>query len=279
MDNSENKVKEIDVSQNDVKSMRQYEFDFPKYSPFVLLLGPRGTGKGVLADHLIKELNKVYKWKYAFCFSSTSKYQGSFSCIHKAYHYSDLTMLPKIIEIQEEQKKCPILIVFDDLGGLRSPDGKLFRNSNELMDLAVRGRHLGGPSGLDGGITTLVLAQRHNLISPTIRSNSDMIFSFMPRSITDRKILVDNFMSMKRNLKEANGIFDKVYEKPYNALVISPFRNSINSVWDYLNEIVADPNIGKYQVGNWFDFKTKSSEKEGENSENNNRLLLHTDDF
>ena len=275
----------MDTSANEVnetkEAMRQYEFDFPKYAAFVLLLGPRGTGKGVLADHLIKEMNKVYKWKYAFCFSSTSKYQGSFSCIHKAYHYSDLSMLPRIIEIQEEQTKCPILIVFDDLGGLRSPDGKLFRNSNELMDLAVRGRHLGGPSGTDGGITTIVLAQRHNLISPTIRSNSDVIFSFMPRSITDRKILVDNFMSMKRNLKEANGIFDKVYEKPYNALVISPFRNGINSVWDYLNEIVADPNVGKYHIGNWFDFKTEQAEKEEaeEGEEKNNRILLHIDGF
>ena len=85
-------------------------------------------------------------------------------------------------------------------------------------------------------------------------------------------------MSMKRNLKEANGIFDKVYEKPYNALVISPFRNSINSVWDYLNEMVADPNIGKYQIGNWFDYKTEEGEQE-EQEEKNNRLLLHTDDF
>ena len=186
-------------------------------------------------------------------------------------------MLPRIIEIQETQKKCPILIVFDDLGGLKSPDGKLFRNSNHLMDLAVRGRHLGGPSGTDGGITTIILAQRHNLISPTIRSNSDMIFSFMPRSITDRKILIDNFMSMKRNLKEANGIFDKVFETPYNALVISPFRNSINSVWDYLNQMVADPNIGKYKIGNWFDFKVKENPKEEQ--QENNRLLLHTHDF
>ena len=35
-------------------TMKQYEFDFPNYAPFVLLLGPRGTGKGVMADHLIK---------------------------------------------------------------------------------------------------------------------------------------------------------------------------------------------------------------------------------
>ena len=88
-------------------------------------------------------------------------------------------------------------------------------------------------------------------------------------------------------MREANEIFDKVFEKPYNSLVISPFRNSINSIVVYLNEMAADPNIGKYKIGNWFDFKVQEnlagneegSGNENENGNNNNGLLSHTDGF
>ena len=46
-------MNEDDISVNN-STMKQYEFDFPNYAPFVLLLGPRGTGKGIMADHLIR---------------------------------------------------------------------------------------------------------------------------------------------------------------------------------------------------------------------------------
>ena len=42
--------------------LSEFPWDFPKYAPFLLLLGPRGTGKNVLTDHLLKEMNKVYHW-------------------------------------------------------------------------------------------------------------------------------------------------------------------------------------------------------------------------
>ena len=67
-ENSGNEIllddKEVPVG--DALSLAEYEFDFPDYSPFILLLGPRGTGKGVMSDHLIREMKKVYS-RFEFC--------------------------------------------------------------------------------------------------------------------------------------------------------------------------------------------------------------------
>ena len=59
--------------------LTEFPWDFPKYAPFLLLLGPRGTGKNVLTDHLLKEMNKVYR---SLCSPSSSLKSNQFPSLY-----------------------------------------------------------------------------------------------------------------------------------------------------------------------------------------------------
>ena len=198
------KVKEFEYKQSKYKQCGS----LPVRS---ILLGPSGSGKGVLLQNMILDI-------YRGCFERIYIFSPSINVDHTwlpvkkyisetinktdeepnfYYDNYDPENLEAIIdsqtEIVEYQKKhnhkkiFQILIIVDDFAD--SPD--FSRQSKFLHSLFTRGRH--------SGISTIVSTQKFAAIHPIIRVNATELFVFRLRNYQDTSMF----------LEEMGGMIDK----------------------------------------------------------------------
>lgn len=230
--------------------IRQFDVTSIPLNSFVIISSPRKTGKTVLASHLVKQFDN----KVATCIiiSKTSTLQNSFAfCKTHVDPQTDDQFeqtLEGIIQFQMIRKAADkplgnILIVMDDL--FVSSTSGVGRYSLALSSLAARGRHL--------QITCILITQRWQSISPSIRSQCNYYLSFRPRSSAERKMIINEFLSRENTIsrsatnKLAKDALSKVFEgdgKDYRAIVINSDSRETN-ISDYVFYVKAP------KIENW----------------------------
>ena len=207
------------MSKPDIKpiSIKEFETKQSKYDQVQklpvrgILLGPSGSGKGVLLQNMILDI-------YRDCFERVYIFSPSINVDHtwlpvKSYLDNKINLSEdepslyydtydpeslqsiidtqrKIVEHQKTKKSnklFSILIIVDD----HADDPAFSRNSKLLHSLYVRGRH--------SMISTLVSTQKFAALSPLIRVNADSLYVFRLR----------NYQDLAMFLEEVSAIVDK----------------------------------------------------------------------
>ena len=199
------------MSKPDIKpiSIKQFETKQSKYDQVQklpvrgILLGPSGSGKGVLLQNMILDI-------YRDCFERVYIFSPSINVDHtwlpvKSYLDNKISLSEdepslyydtydpeslqaiidtqrKIVEHQKTKrsnKLFSILIIVDDF----ADDPSFSRNSKLLHSLYVRGRH--------SQISTLVSTQKFAALSPLIRVNACSLYVFRLRNYQDLNTFLD----------------------------------------------------------------------------------------
>ena len=229
------KVKEFDFKQSKYKQCGS----LPVRS---ILLGPSGSGKGVLLQNMILDIYKKC-FERIYIFSPSINVDHTWQPVKKHisetidkkddepdfyYDSYDPESLEKIIESQtkivEYQKKhnhkqiFQILIIVDDFAD--SPD--FSRQSKLLHSLFTRGRH--------SGISTIVSTQKFSAIHPIIRVNATELFVFRLRNYQDTSMFLEEMGGMidKKTLLE---IYKLATKEAYSFLYVKLNAKSLDNMF------------------------------------------------
>ena len=233
-----------------IKPIKVKEFDFKqsKYNQCgslpvrSILLGPSGSGKGVLLQNMILDIYKKC-FERIYIFSPSINVDHTWQPVKKHisetidkkddepdfyYDSYDTESLEKIIESQtkivEYQKKhnhkqiFQILIIVDDFAD--SPD--FSRQSKLLHSLFTRGRH--------SGISTIVSTQKFSAIHPIIRVNATELFVFRLRNYQDTSMFLEEMGGMidKKTLLE---IYKLATKEAYSFLYVKLNAKSLDNMF------------------------------------------------
>jgi len=228
--------------------VKEFEFKQSKYKHCgslpvrSILLGPSGSGKGVLLQNMILDIYKKC-FERIYIFSPSINVDHTWLPVKKHisetidkkddepnlyYDSYDPESLEAIIESQtkivEYQKKhnhkhiFQILIIVDDFAD--SPD--FSRQSKLLHGLFTRGRH--------SGISTIVSTQKFSAIHPIIRVNATELFVFRLRNYQDTSMFLEEMGGMidKKTLLD---IYKLATKEAYSFLYVKLNAKSLDNMF------------------------------------------------
>ena len=217
-----------------------------------LLIGQRHSGKNILLNELIFELDSKFKYENIFLFSATGKmnYKETWSFMREDCIFDTLDNLKPIIkERKESGSKKPVLLLFDDIAGMTcvgtNGKRKSVKYSEELDFLSCTGRHF--------NFTIIISIQNRVLCSRTLRTNCSLSFLFPAKSHDDTATIKNEYLGLCRTRKESEAIYDSVFSKPYNTLCVEGYKSGCIKIDDYVSQYLAPFPIRK--------FKSKSLKK------------------
>ena len=240
----------------DIKDFKPSDADrLPTDGFFIYVSSRSGAGKTHLITWLLSLPRFRSKFHACLVLSPTSNIGDykQFEMVSPEYHHSDSKQIPDILnQIKQTAKevrkkhgiKSKFLVIIDDFLTDSRSMGQTNRALNEFV--SVR-RHY--------GCAMVMISQRIQACSPSIRNQCSMFISFSPRTVDDRTFIVKNFLtrelinnSTKETLSYANEILDTVFSKsPYAALVVDCIGQSakmLDNVWS----LVAPAKIKKYKL-------------------------------
>ncbi len=222
------------------------------HHPMCLLIGQRHSGKNILMNELIFELDNKFKYEHIFLFSATGRmnYKDTWNFMREETIYDSLDKLKEIIRIRKESmSKSPVLLIFDDIAGMTSMGAngkrKNVKYNEELDFLSTTARHF--------SFSVIVSIQNRVLCSRTLRTNCSLSFLFPAKSNDDCKTIRNEYLGLCKSNAEAQNIYDSVYSKPFNTLVVEGYKSGVITIDDYVSQYIAPHPIRK--------FKTKSLKK------------------
>ena len=174
-----------------------------------VILGPSGSGKGILLQNMILDIYKNC-FERIYIFSPSIHVDHTWEPVKEYikktmpskddepecyYDHYDPESLEKIIDIQkkiiefQKQKKetkrlFQILIIIDDF----ADDASFSRQSKLLHALFTRGRH--------SQISTIVATQKFTALHPIIRVNASELFVFRLRNYSDLQTFLDEVSAL-----------------------------------------------------------------------------------
>ena len=229
--------------------VKEYEVKQSKYSQCgrlpvrSILLGPSGSGKGVLLQNMILDIYKgCFERVYIFSpsinadqtWEPVKNYLNKTISVKKDepplyYDTNDQESLEKIIHVQkqitehvkakkESKRLFNILIVIDDF----ADDPKMSKSSTLLHALFTRGRH--------SGISTIVSTQKFCCIANIIRVNATELFVFRLRNFRDLETFIEEVSALidKRSLME---IYNLATKEPYSFLYVKLTAKNRNDLF------------------------------------------------
>ncbi len=249
------------------KSQDLEQFDMGKgiqslsHHPMVLLIGQRHSGKNILMNELIFELDRKFKYDHIFLFSATGKmnYKETWSFMRENYIYDTLDKLKEIIKIRKEtMSKSPVLLIFDDIAGMTSMGAngkrKNVKYNEELDFLSTTARHF--------SFSVIVSIQNRVLCSRTLRTNCSLSFLFPAKSNDDCKTIRNEYLGLCKSNAEAQNIYDNVYSKPFNTLVVEGYKSGVITINDYVSQYIAPFPIRKWKSKSLKKIKRAKKKKE-----------------
>jgi len=268
MENDKDKIKYDEKTLISKKPNKELEsFDMEEgikkltHHPFILTIGQRHSGKNIMMNELIYHLDRKFKYEHIFLFSATGKmnYKETWNFMKEAYIFDTLDKLKQIIATRKKtMSKSPCLIIFDDIAGMTSMGAngkrKNVKYNEELDFLATTCRHF--------SLSVIVSIQNRVLCSRTLRTNSSLTFLFPAKSRDDCVCIKNEYLGLAKSKDEVQRIYDNVYSKPYNMLVVEGYKSGVISVNDYCSQYTAPFPIRKFKT---FSFrKTKRNNKKKE---------------
>ena len=228
--------------------IKEFEFKQSKYKQCgalpvrSILLGPSGSGKGVLLQNMILDIyKKCFERIYIFSPSinvdhtwlpvkkhiseTINKKDDEPNFYYDTYDPENLEVIidsqTKIVEYQKKHNHkqiFQILIIVDDFAD--SPD--FSRQSKLLHSLFTRGRH--------SGISTIVSTQKFSAIHPIIRVNATELFVFRLRNYQDTSMFLEEMGGMidKKTLME---IYRMATKEAYSFLYVKLNAKSLSNMF------------------------------------------------
>ena len=234
-------IEPIKVKEYEVKQSKYHQCG--KLPIRSILLGPSGSGKGILLQNMILDI-------YRGCFERVYIFSPSINVdvtwlpvkeyLNKTinlsenepplfYDTNDQENLERIIDTQRKvtehlkskkdtKKLFQILIVIDDWAD--SPD--FSRKSQLLHALFTRGRH--------SGISTIVSTQKFTALHPIIRVNATELYVFRLRNYRDLESFVEEVSALidKKSLME---IYNLATAEAYSFLYVKLTAKNKNDVF------------------------------------------------
>ena len=229
--------------------VKQFEFKQSRYKQCgqlpirSLLLGPSGSGKGVLLSNMILDLYKGC-FERIYIFSPSINVDHTWQPVKKyiseiidkkddepefyydSYDPESLNTIidtqRKIVEYQKKQQNSKkifsVLIVVDDFAD--SPE--FSRNSKLLHSLFTRGRH--------SGISTVASTQKFCSISPLVRVNATELYVFRLRSNQDLECFIHEVSALvdKQTLLR---IYKMATEQAFSFLYVKLSAKTLNDIF------------------------------------------------
>lgn len=131
---------------------------------------------------------------------------------------------------------------------------KNVKYNEELDFLSTTARHF--------SFSVIVSIQNRVLCSRTLRTNSSLTFLFPAKSRDDCVCIKNEYLGLAKTKDEVQRIYDNVYSKPYNMLVVEGYKSGVISVNDYVSQYTAPFPVRKFKS---FSFKkTKRIKKKKE---------------
>jgi hypothetical protein len=236
-------------------SKLDYKAIIPDWGFTMTLLAPRSGGKTHLLNHLIYNLHKQRKYTAVFLFSHTALVQqGSYGFIPTVNKFDDLEHLEELLHRQEAQIsnnkrkvkgkfiRSTILIIPDDI----ITDSE-FRKNSALQKIFVQGRHQ--RDGKGSLTDCVILSQHFTALSPLVRKNTDFICMGRMDGYSDRKQLVESYLSITNSRKEAYLFLRSLNEVPYAFLIIWNTKSNKKHLTDYTFGIQAPAKLEKFKIG------------------------------
>jgi len=230
------------------------------HHPMCLLIGQRHSGKNILMNELIYELDRKFKYDHIFLFSATGamNYKETWSFMREATIYDKLDKLKEIIKIRKESmSKSPVLLIFDDIAGMTSMGAngkrKNVKYNEELDFLSTTARHF--------SFTCIVSIQNRVLCSRTLRTNCSLSFLSPAKSNDDCKTIRNEYLGLCKSNAEAQAIYDSVYSKPFNTLVVEGYKSGVITIQDYVSQYVAPFPIRKWKAKSLKKIKSAQNKK------------------
>jgi hypothetical protein len=239
---------------NDIK-----KFDFNNLVPHgftMTLLASRGGGKTHLTHYLVSEIHKRRKYTAAFLFSNTALIQqDSYPYLPTINKFDNLSLLDEVINRQKDvieynkktknkkKKRSTILIILDDI-----ISGNQVRKSRTISDLFILGRHIRDKYG--SLIDTIILSQHFSGLTPCQRNNNDYILTSRVDSYSDRKALVESYLTVNNSRKNAYAFLKSLNETDFAFLMIWVTKSNKTSITDFTFGFQAPAKLKKFKIGN-----------------------------
>ena len=221
------------------------------HAPYIVLIAPRHSGKSVAISSIARALDKKWKYTNCWCFSQTAKMTNAFPFMKQENIYNTLDPLDQIIDIRKrsyeegKKKKDHVLIILDDVSNLSSKSKKTGKQKNvrysESLDFAsCTGRHY--------NLHFILALQSRSQASKTQRQNSSMTFLWIPKSMTDRKMITDEYLGLLKDKQEKEDTFQELYSVPYQALCVAGYKTGCVCLADYCSKVVFPFPIPKWKM-------------------------------
>ena len=116
---------------------------------------------------------------------------------------------------------------------------KNVKYNEELDFLSTTARHF--------SFSVIVSIQNRVLCSRTLRTNCSLSFLFPAKSNDDCKTIRNEYLGLCKSNTEAQNIYDSVYSKPFNTLVVEGYKSGVISINDYVSQYIAPFPIRKWK--------------------------------
>ena len=250
--------------------------DQDKYPPnfFCCCFAPRRNGKTEQILHMCRHFHTQKRFTHYFLVSETLS--GYEEYIPANYQFTNLDNVSEVInrmqkvakynqgqDTQEDMVKCSVLLIMDDVVG--NPTD-LRKRGGIVQRIAVNGRHITREDPKkENEFCTILISQRITLIPPPIRNNADVILASRLASYTERKTLIENYLSLtsdRDGLREARRVFDSItLSQPFRFIAIATHVANRMSHTDYVYYSDADVSAPSVRLhGTEEDWKVKKQE-------------------
>lgn len=256
--------KEEAEANEEMKLIKEFDFDGLPEHPTILIEGKRGSGKTFLLPHIVQHLHKKYKYDEAYLISQTARFnikveENPFFYIPDGNiidHFNEefvkgIIESTEAVKLSDNQKEKhlrtnkKVLFILDDC-----IDDKNAVKSPTLKRICTRGRH--------SNITLILLSQvlsSHGGFDTVIRCNVDLCVLFDIYDEGTRRMAGDAFLS-KFNPNVGKMLMTKIpMLEPYMTTFVL-FRNADTSFQpkrysDYVYKYKApDKEVKKFIIGN-----------------------------
>ena len=226
---------------------------------FVCIFAPRRSGKTETVLSFLRQFHIKKRFTHYFLVSETlsgyEEYIPATAQFTNLDHVAEIiARMQKVAKYNKKQKEksdmidCSICLILDDVVG--NPKD-LQQRGGILQKIAVNGRHITRDDpNPNNEFAVFLISQRITLIPPPIRNNADIILASRLASYTERKTLIENYLSLTSDrigLRRARGVFDAVtLSKPFRFIAICTHMVSSRTHAEYVFK--ADANVKEKAV-------------------------------
>lgn len=176
------------------------------------IVGRRGMGKSYLLIQMLLH-DKLLKHKFdeVYLVNPNYDYDAKYHVVKftEVFTEYDNDEMYALIDKFKEDSDKKRLIIFDDC--IAEHEFKKITNEHPMNEMAVNGRHW--------GVSMIMLSQKYNAISPTIRAQLDYLIMFSIKNHAELDTIYKEFGIGSKT--EFYDLMQTAYEEPHDTVMIN----------------------------------------------------------